>query len=204
MLLPTTPQDDSKPLGMLPADKEVVLSDAFIVMRENGGDGEADSARWFFQMLGAVYRAIHLPETEYRDWIGRSEQTLADRESAAEVTVRHYGNLYIRPYMDAEYPDIMVQMSVMASIHARSHMNVPDAPFRIFCDHFIRASERSDSKALSVQIDGGETCWAKLSVLRLDRHKLPALQLRTADGEAVRASRAGQERIEFVSLPTVG
>lgn len=118
MLLPTTPQSEDKPLGMLAAGKEVILSDAFIVMREHKGDSEADSARLFLQMLGAVYHAIDLPKTEYRDWIARSEQTLADLESSSKVTVHHYGNLYIRPYMGAEYPDIMVQMSVLASIHA--------------------------------------------------------------------------------------
>ena len=117
-LLPSRPPDESKPLGALKEGQRVVLSDAILVFRDHGGTSEAESARGFLQMLGVAYKALDLPETTYRDWIDRAERTLADLENAPEATVRHYGKLYIHPYTGAEYPDIMVQMSVMASIHS--------------------------------------------------------------------------------------
>ncbi len=117
MRLPTDRREGTGEPEPLPAGETVTLSDAIVVMRDSGDDGEADSARLFLQMLGAVYRALDLPDTQYRDWIDRSERTLADLETAPEATIRHYGNLYIHPYTASEYPDVMVQMSVLASIH---------------------------------------------------------------------------------------
>ena len=55
--------------------------------------------------------------TEYRDWVSRAERTLRDLDDAPEATIRHYGHRYIHPYTAAEYPDIMVQMSVIAALH---------------------------------------------------------------------------------------
>jgi hypothetical protein len=115
MPTPTLASQSQKPLK---AGQEIVLSDAMLVFSNRGGKTEAESALQFLQMLGSVYKALDLPETQYRNWIGRSEATLRDLERAPEATVQHYGSLYVRPYTAAEYPDIMVQMSVLASIHS--------------------------------------------------------------------------------------
>ena len=68
---------------------------------------------------------------------------------------------------------------------ARIH-HVEDAPFRLYCDQFIRASERSGERAISVMLDGGENCLAGLSLVRLPRRKLPKPSIMTAGGDAVR------------------
>ena len=117
-LLPTPPQSGTPPVNPLPAGKPVTVSDAILVFREGTPAHERDSARQFIQMLGIAYRMLDLPRTEYRDWIGRSEKTLRDLDAAPEATIRHYGHRYVHPYTAAEYPDIMVQMSVVAAIHA--------------------------------------------------------------------------------------
>jgi len=68
-------------------------------------------------MLGAVYRSLSLPPTEYRDWRQRAARTARHLDAAPEATVRHYGHRYIHPYTDAEYPDAMVQMSIVQALH---------------------------------------------------------------------------------------
>lgn len=115
-LPPTPPQSGTPPTNPLPAGKNVTISDAFLVFHDEAAADEQDSARRFLQMLGAAYRQLDLPPTEFRDWPGRAEQTLRDLQTAPEATVRHYGHTYIHPYTDAEYPDVMVQMSMIAAL----------------------------------------------------------------------------------------
>jgi hypothetical protein len=116
-LLPTPPESGTPPRDPLPAGKQVTLSDAILVFRHEAPPHERDSARQFLQMLGVAYKMLDLPRTEYRDWIDRAERTLRDLDQAPEATIEHYGHRYIHPYTAAEYPDIMVQMSLIAATH---------------------------------------------------------------------------------------
>src|SRR4051794_16335522 len=43
---------------------------------------------------------------------------------------------------------------------SRTFHEIENAPFRLFCDHFIVASEHTGDGALSIRLDGGETCMA--------------------------------------------
>src|SRR5690606_9200410 len=79
----------------------------------------------------------------------------------------------------------------------RSFHHIDDAPFRLFCNHFVQSMERAGKRALSLQLNGGETCVALLSIVRLKRRKLGKVSLTTADGDALRAHRVGNERIDF-------
>lgn len=116
-LMPTPAQSGTPPSDPLPAGEEVTLSDAILVFRPDAPPHERESARQFIQMLGVAYQTLDLPCTEYRDWIDRAERTLRDLDQAPEATIEHYGHRYVHPYTAAEYPDIMVQMSVLAAIH---------------------------------------------------------------------------------------
>lgn len=116
-LLPTPPQEGQSDLKPLEPGKEFILSDAIIVLRPDLPEDERASARQFLQMLGAAYKALDLPPVEYRDWPGRAERTLKDLDTAPEATIRHYGHRYLHPYTAAEYPDAMVQMSIVAALH---------------------------------------------------------------------------------------
>jgi len=119
--LPTPPDTGSAPpCKPLEAGVEVVLSDAILVVRHDAPPHERESARHFLQMLGAAYEMIERPNTEYHDWIDRAERTLHDLKTAPEATIRHYGHRYIHPYTAAEYPDSMVQLSVLAALRAWS------------------------------------------------------------------------------------
>lgn len=110
----TTGGDAPRPLE---AGQEYVLSDAILVFRDWAADNEQEMARQFLQMLGTAYKALRPPAIDYRDWEGRAEETLRDLTDAPAATRRHYNQLYVMPYVDGEYPDAMVQMSVAAALH---------------------------------------------------------------------------------------
>jgi hypothetical protein len=116
-LPPSPPQSGTPPSDALKPGVEVTLSDAILVFRSDAPLDERDSARRFLQMLGAAYRMLDRPDTEYHDWLDRAERTLRDLKQAPEATIRHYGNRYLHPYTAAEYPDVMVQMSVLTAVH---------------------------------------------------------------------------------------
>lgn len=112
--LPFAPRD-LYPLGR--GDETVTLSDAILVFRHEAPPHERESARQFVQMLGAVYTMLELPPVEHRDRMARAERTARDLDEAPEATIRHYGHRYVHPYTAAEYPDVMVQMSVVTALH---------------------------------------------------------------------------------------
>jgi hypothetical protein len=115
-LLPSPAQSGTPPKDALAPGVEVTISDAILVFRHRAPPHERESARQFLQMLGEAYKLLDLPRTDYRDWVARAEKTLVDLDQAPEATIRHYGHRYIHPYTAAEYPDSMVQMSVLAAV----------------------------------------------------------------------------------------
>ena len=112
-LPPTQPGD---PTTVLPAGKDIVLYDTRLVFRQKPEEQEAENAWQFLDMLGAVYRNLDQPAAERRDWIGRSRRTLRDLEKSPKARERHYGQVYFHPYTAAEYPDSMVQLSLLSAI----------------------------------------------------------------------------------------
>jgi hypothetical protein len=115
-LPPTPPQSGTPPRGPLPKGREVVISDALMVFHKDAPRNEAHSARLFLQMLGTAYRQLDTPALTFRDWPDRAERTIRDLTTAPAATVRHYGHLYAHPYTAAEYPDSMVQMTLVAAL----------------------------------------------------------------------------------------
>ena len=115
--LPPTAKKHDLASCPLPAGQRTVLSDALIVFHDHVAPNEQESALRFVQMLGAAYRQLTLPKTEFRDWVARADQTLHDLETAPEATISHYGHRYAHPYTGSEYPDVMVQMSLISALH---------------------------------------------------------------------------------------
>lgn len=112
------PEADADPAEVaLPAGESVTLSDTILVFRHHAPPHERESARQFVQMLGSAYDLLGPPPVAYRDWVDRAERTARDLDEAPDATIRHYGHRYVHPYTGAEYPDIMVQMSVIAALH---------------------------------------------------------------------------------------
>ena len=116
-LPPTPPQSGTPPVNPLPADEEVMLSDAILVLRDLTAGSEQEKARQFVEMLGEAYTAMRHPAVIYRDWHARADRTLKDLNRAPVATCTSYGHRYLRPYTDAEYPDSMVQMTVTTALY---------------------------------------------------------------------------------------
>jgi len=115
--LPPTPHQSGHPaLNPLPADQQIRVSDALLAFHDESGDGEAEMARRYLSLLGAVYRRIQRPAMQFHDWVDRAERALRDIDKSPKATIRHYGFRYLHPYTDAEYPDSMVQLSVLSAI----------------------------------------------------------------------------------------
>lgn len=138
-LPPTPPQSGTPPTNPLPAGTPVTMSDAILAFHDETACDEQDSARRFLQLLGAAYRQLEAPETEYRDWVWRADKTLRDLETAPEAMISHYGHPYIHPYTDAEYPDVMVQMSIISALRNYSAWAGKDIPF---CDALEKGLEK--------------------------------------------------------------
>ncbi len=117
LALPTPAPGEIREIEPFQPGEPLAISDAILILRPHTPRDERDSARQFLQMLGAAYQHLDLPPTEYRDWIARAEATLLDLDRAPEATIRHYGHRYVHPYTAAEYPDSMVQMSIVEAIH---------------------------------------------------------------------------------------
>jgi hypothetical protein len=115
-LPPTPPQSGIPPKDPLPAGQETAVSDAYLAFHEAGENDERAIARRYLSLLGAIYRRLDRPVTDYRDWVDRAERSLRDLAEAPEASIRHYGHRYLHPYTAAEYPDSMVQLSVLSAI----------------------------------------------------------------------------------------
>ncbi|MGN6210264.1 hypothetical protein [Asticcacaulis sp.] len=113
---PGSPNGDSPPVNPLKEGQDYVISDALVSLRADCGANEFEVARNFVEMLADIYPHLDKPEPEYRDWIWRADKTLLDLKTSPDVIEVHDGKTYIRPYVAAEYPDSMVQMTVLKSL----------------------------------------------------------------------------------------
>jgi hypothetical protein len=145
---PTPPKPDSD--HQLAEGKEIQVSDALLAIHDDCSGDEAAMARRYLTLLAAVYRHVDRPVPEFRDWIGRAERSLKDLQRSSKATIRHYGFRYLHPYTDAEYPDSMVQLSVLAAIRdyeAWTQKEIPllaelEAGLRKFYDPRLRTLRR--------------------------------------------------------------
>lgn len=80
---------------------------------------------------------------------------------------------------------------------SRAFHRVDDAPFRLFCDHFIMARERNADRVLTIQLDGGDACTAMLCVIRTGRAKLPRFTVTTLGGDVLKPRKSGAAIVEY-------
>lgn len=85
----------------------------------------------------------------------------------------------------------------------RAFHRVEGAPFLIFCDHFVRACERAGDTSLSLTLDGGETCTARISFVRRKFRKLPSVAITLPGGDRLRPASQSDDRIDFL-VPAKG
>ncbi|MGV3554128.1 MAG: hypothetical protein ACO1OD_02620 [Croceibacterium sp.] len=115
--LPPAPAMKGQPdVAPLPAGVEVLVSRPLIALHGDSQGAEEDQARRFLQLLGEIYPHLERPEPEFRDWRERARKSWQDLDKSPYATISHYGARYVRPYTDAEYPDSMVQLTLLASM----------------------------------------------------------------------------------------
>jgi hypothetical protein len=115
--LPPTPKQSPEPpkKPLLPG-KAVTISDALLAFHDSTDGDERELAEIFLNQLAAVFNLIEAPPTEFHDWPARAQKSLKDLDQSKDATIRHYGFRYVHPYTGAEYPDVMVQMSIIAAL----------------------------------------------------------------------------------------
>jgi hypothetical protein len=126
---PTAPRGNSPPTDPLPKGRPTVISDALIGFRDLYELDEAASAQQFVEMLAEIYPHLGRPEPTSHDWASRAERTVRDLQKSPESVIEHYGHAYIHPYVAAEYPDSMVQMTVLASLREHEAATRKALPF---------------------------------------------------------------------------
>jgi hypothetical protein len=99
----------------LKAGKEVVISDAIVIFKEEVPANEAGMVEQYLNMLAQAYMLLPKPDTNYCNWPDILERGLHDLiESAGcwtQVKGLSYFNAYVCDY--ATPPEIMVQLAVL-------------------------------------------------------------------------------------------
>ena len=129
-LPPTPPQSPQPPLDPQPSGESITVYDALVAIHDDCAGDEAAMALRYLSLLGSIYRQIETPEPTFHDWIARAERALKDLDTAPEATIRHYGFRYLHPYTAAEYPDSMVQLSVLAALRDYEAWSGEDIPLK--------------------------------------------------------------------------
>jgi hypothetical protein len=90
------------------AGEEEEWSDIILRFCDATPETEGHRAQLFLESLAAVYRHLPPPDTLYRDWPKRAEETLKSLESP-KCWVSQQGLDLLHPYVNAEHPESMTQ-----------------------------------------------------------------------------------------------
>jgi hypothetical protein len=97
------------------ANKELVISDAYISFSTNVPEDDLVMSRQFLDLLGQVYLALPRMETEYIHWPEVARKSLRDLSNSekcwSEVRGHRYLNAYVGDYETP--PESMVQLTVL-------------------------------------------------------------------------------------------
>lgn len=96
--------------------REVSLCDAFVRLWRDLPADNHDCARRFLDGVAAVYPHLSPPPVKYRDWPTMAAATVRDLTHSSKVSEEQQGYLYLHPYTSSEYPDSMVQLSVVVAL----------------------------------------------------------------------------------------
>jgi len=102
----------------LPADKEIVLSDAFLCLSDIIPTDEFDAADLFLESLASIYRKLPRPETTYYDWpkaADRTVQALTESPDCGRIIKNRF---YLNAYVGANQkpPESMVQFAMLVPL----------------------------------------------------------------------------------------
>jgi hypothetical protein len=100
---------------MLEADREIVISDAYMIFSTDVPKDDLVMAQQFLDFLARVYLALPRAETEYIHWPDIAKKSLRDLSNSekcwSEERGKHYLNAYVGDYENP--PESMVQLTVL-------------------------------------------------------------------------------------------
>jgi hypothetical protein len=159
-------------------------------------------------MLVAEYCKYALSRAWYYYPDALPEEVISDKQRETNG----YVNRTLSFPLEDLYPDGQPAGQVGQEVYAagaafifasRAFHRFEGAPFQLYCDHFLRASERTGDRALTITLDGGETCTANVRLVRQTRSKMPKCTVTTAVGDALRPYAVSNDRIDY-RVPAAG
>ena len=96
----------------LTGGEEILISDAMVAYDPEIPKNSDETGRQLIELLARVYPLLERPPTGRHDWLRLPDRTIRSLSRAPTASVTHWGEKYLRPYNDAEYPDSMVQANV--------------------------------------------------------------------------------------------
>lgn len=117
MLASAAMQGGQREAQALAAGADIVVSQGAICLSPpTAPDDTQQLALAFLQSLASVYPHLEKDPPVLRDWPGLAEQTVRDLPTPGLATEFRDRHPYVRPYVDAEYPDVMVQVAIAAEL----------------------------------------------------------------------------------------
>lgn len=105
--------ETSKPLEK---EKRLFISSGLLTLSPVIPETDKEAARLFLDLFAELYLRIPQIETQWHNWPALAGQTLNDLKHSPDCTVMDGGHRYIRPYVAAEYPDSMCQLTVALAL----------------------------------------------------------------------------------------
>ncbi|HEX3466792.1 MAG TPA: hypothetical protein VHT05_01685 [Candidatus Elarobacter sp.] len=115
---------------VLPASRELVVSDVYLTLSSERLDGEGEIAARYLDLLAQTYLCLPRPPAAYHDWPSRAERTVRDLNLSPRCTALRDGARYALPYVgdEAKPPESMVQFTLAVNAHEyASWRKEPDA-----------------------------------------------------------------------------
>jgi hypothetical protein len=114
----------------LEADREIVISDAYVVFSREVPQDDLQMAPQFLDMLTQIFLALPRNETEYIHWPEVAEKSLRDLEQdercVSEVRGRRYLNAYVGDLDNP--PESMVQLTALLPLLEYKEWSGKDSP----------------------------------------------------------------------------
>ncbi|GAC1412441.1 MAG: hypothetical protein NVS2B17_24780 [Candidatus Velthaea sp.] len=100
---------------ILPAAREIVLSDAYVFVTATAPATEGEVAAQYLDMFAETYLAMPRPETTYHDWPERATRALRDVSFSPLCTYERGGRRHLMPYVGdtTKPPESMVQLTAL-------------------------------------------------------------------------------------------
>ena len=114
----------------LEAGKEVVISDAFILLNTSVPEDDLEMSKQFLDALAQIYLVLPRPDTQYIHWPDIAKKSLRDLTNSekcwSEVRGRRYLSAYVADYETP--PESMVQLTVLLPLLEYTDWNGEEIP----------------------------------------------------------------------------